>query len=533
MNNKTYSGWIIFLYLLIAFLFGVSVAVNFLPSRKSTLSSAQTNKLNEVMNYIDRYYVDSVNIDSIYDAAITLVLQGLDPHSAYATQAENKTMMESLEGAFEGVGVQFNIMNDTVMVVATIAGGPAEKAGVRAGDRIVSVDGKSIIGTTNEKVFKLLRGKKGTKVKVGVRRPGIKDTYAYEIIRDVIPTYTVDVAYMMDDHTGYIKLKEFANTTVEELQKALLQLRNKGMTSLILDLRGNAGGFLEAAIGVSDEFLPRNRKIVSVEGLKVRPEVFRATRKGNFESGRLVVLIDDFSASASEIVAGAVQDNDRGYIVGRRSFGKGLVQRQFELSDKSSIRLTTARYHTPSGRCIQRDYKDGIEAYYEEIYDRLARGEMENIDSIKQDTSIAYKTIGGRTVYGGGGIMPDHFVPLHQGHDLDGYYAVANTSALIQYAFNYTNEHKQDLKKQYPDIATFIAKATISDAQLNQLLAYYKKLSGKAAPTLSANSRKELKVWTKALIGRNLFGDDAFYPVINQTDETIIKARQVLKGKKQ
>ena len=524
-----HNNWIIFLYLLIAFLFGVSVAVNFLPSRKTVLLNTQNNKLNEVMQYINQYYVDSVNIDSVYDQAISSVLHSLDPHSAYATPAENKTMMESLNGAFEGVGIQFNIMNDTVMVISTISGGPAEKAGVRAGDRIVTVNGKSIIGTSNEQVFKLLRGKKGTKVKIGVIRPGFKDIYAYEITRNVIPTYTIDVAYMTDPHTGYIKMNEFGSTTVKEFQDAIYKLKKQGMTSMILDLRGNSGGFLDAAIGVCDEFLGKNQKIVSVEGLKVRPEVIYATHKGNFEKGKLVVLIDDFSASAAEIVAGAVQDNDRGMIVGRRSFGKGLVQRQFDLSDKSTIRLTTARYHTPSGRCIQRDYKNGTEAYYEEIYERLARGEMENIDSIKQDKSIAYKTVGGRTVYGGGGIMPDYFVPIHQGNDLDGYYMVANTAALVQFAFNYTNDHKTELKKQFPDAVTFRTKASFSDKELNQMLNYYTKLTGKKAPYLTANSKKELKLWIKALIGRNLYGNDAFYPVINETDETILKAKQVIK----
>ena len=528
MATKQYNGWILFLYLLIAFLFGVSVAVNFLPSKKASYAHRQLSKLDEVMHYIDAYYVDSVDMDSVYDLAISTVLQSLDPHSAYSSYEDNKTMMESLNGAFEGVGIQFNIMNDTVMVIATISGGPSEKAGVRAGDRIVSVDGKSMIKATNEQVFKQLRGKKGTKVKMGIRRPGFSETYTYEVKRDVIPTYTVDVAYMLDAQTGYIRLNEFGATTTDEFRKAITKLQRSGMRRMVLDLRGNAGGYLDAAIGVCDELLPNQQRIVSVEGLKVRPEIFKATRKGSFEQGAVVVLIDDFSASASEIVAGAVQDNDRGYVVGRRSFGKGLVQRQFDLSDKSTIRLTTARYHTPSGRCIQRDYRKGIEAYYEELYERYMRGEMENADSIKIDKTLEYKTVGGRTVYGGGGIMPDYFVPLDRGNALDGYYQVANTAALNQYAFHYTNSHKESLTKAFPNAVSFVSKMTVTDAQISELLKYYQTLTKQQVPTLSAESRKELKVWLKALIGRNLYGNDAFYPVINQSDKTIAKALEVV-----
>ncbi|MBO7585781.1 MAG: S41 family peptidase [Bacteroidales bacterium] len=517
------------LYLLIAFLAGASVAVNFLPSKKISPANPQLYKLNEVMNYIDKYYVDSVDVDSIYDNAINAILQGLDPHSSYSTPAQNKAMMEALEGSFEGIGIQFNIMNDTVMVISTISGGPSEKAGVRAGDRIVTVDGKSFVGASNEKVFKALRGKKGTHVKVGVLRPGFDEVYTYDIKRDVIPTYTVDVAYMVDKKTGYIKLNEFGSTTAEEFAKALQKLKGQGMQQLIVDLRGNAGGFLDAAISVCDELLANKRKIVSVEGLNVRPEVYFATRRGNFETGKVAILIDDFSASASEIVAGAVQDNDRGHVIGRRSFGKGLVQRQFNLNDESTIRLTTARYHTPSGRCIQRDYKEGTEAYYEELYQRIINGEMESEDSIKLDKSKAYKTVGGRTVYGGGGIMPDYFVPLQRLDETPGYSEVANTAALVQYAFHYVTQNKADLKKKYANAKAFVDNFQVSDAQLTEMLGYYKKLSGHNAPTLTAKDRKELKIWTKAYIGRNLYGEEAFYPVINTTDNTVQKALEVMK----
>lgn len=531
MNDNRLSNWTLFLYLLIAFLLGVSVAINFLPSRKKSLSNPQIEKLTEVMNYIDEYYVDSVNVDTVFDKAINDILQNLDPHSAYSTPEENKTMMETLEGSFEGIGVQFNIMNDTVMVIATVSGRPAEKAGLRAGDRIVSVNGKSIagIGIQSDKIFKMLRGKKGTKVKVGIRRPGFKEIYQYQITRDVIPTYSIDIVYMVNKTTGYIKINEFGNTTADEFAKAILKLKKQGMTSMIVDLRGNAGGFLDAAVNVCDEMLSNKQKIVSIEGLKVKPEIIYATRKGNFEKGKVAILIDDFSASASEIVAGAIQDNDRGIIVGRRSFGKGLVQRQFNLADKSTIRLTTARYHTPSGRCIQKTYKNGTPAYYEELYDRYAHGEMENADSIKLDKSLKYKTVSGRTVYGGGGIMPDYFVPIDHGHDLDGYYTIANSAALMQFAFNYTNENKAALKKLYPNTQVFLQKMTVSDAQLQQLLKFYSKLTKNKTPQMTVASSKELKVYMKALIGRNLYGDYAFYPVLNTSDKVMLKALQVLK----
>jgi carboxyl-terminal processing protease len=527
-NLNRRNGCLIFLWILVAFLAGFSIALRWNPHKLSRSGSEQLGKMSEVMNYIEQFYVDSVDVDSIYGLAINAMLQGLDPHSTYSTAEENKTMMETLEGSFEGIGIQFNIMNDTLMVVSVISGGPSEKAGLMAGDRMIEVDGKSIIGIKNDQAFKLLRGKKGSKVKVGILRPGFKEKYTYEITRGVIPTYTVDVAYMMDAHTGYIKLNEFGSTTAKEFSNAIQKLKKQGMTSLIVDLRANTGGFLDAAISVCDEFLPKNRKIVSIEGSKVRPEVIYATNKGDFENGKVVILIDDFSASASEIVAGAIQDNDRGIIVGRRSFGKGLVQRQFDLSDKSSIRLTTSRYHTPSGRCIQRDYNDGTEAYYEDLYNRLISGEMESVDSIHLDSTKVYHTLKGRTVYGGGGIMPDYFVPLERNDDKDAYYEISNTSALIQFAFHYANSHKAELQKRYPDAKSYVADMAVTDQMLQQLVQYYEKNNKKKLSKMSANSSKELKVWLKALIGRNLYGDEAFYPVINKTDNVIQKALEVL-----
>lgn len=513
-----------FFTITISFLVGMTVALYFVPGRKQGLSSMQNNKLDEVVKYINSYYVDTVNTNLLFETAINSMLQELDPHSTYANAVENKTMMESLEGAFEGVGIQFSIMNDTIMVISTVSGGPSEKQGIRAGDRIVTVDGKNVagIGIQNEEVMKILRGKKKTTVNIGIMRQGMVNDYT--VTRDVIPTYTVDIAYMVDNQTGYIKINQFGATTANEFSDAISKLKKKGMNKMILDLRSNSGGFLDAAIQICDEFLPKGEMIVYTEGLHVPTDKIYATRYGNFEKGEVIVLIDDFSASASEIVAGAIQDNDRGIVVGRRSFGKGLVQRQIDLSDKSSIRLTVARYHTPSGRCIQREYGKGTEAYYEDFIDRYYRGEMSHSDSIKFDENQKFKTKNGRTVYGGGGIMPDYFIPLDDDSTLNAYYQVLNSSAIIQFAFNYATENKEKLMRQYPTAESYVKQMTISNDLLKQLLNFYTKKTGLKVKDLNNESIKELKVWLKALIGRDVYQDEAFYPVINSTDKTFLKA---------
>ena len=513
-----------FFTIAISFLVGMTVALYFVPGRQSGLSKMQSNKLDEVVKYVNSYYVDTVNTDKLFEIAINSMLQELDPHSTYANATENKAMMESLEGAFEGVGIQFSIMNDTIMVISTVSGGPSEKQGIRAGDRIVTVDGKNVagIGIQNDEVMKLLRGKKKTEVVIGIMRQGMVNEYT--VTRDVIPTYTVDIAYMVDKQTGYIKINQFGATTANEFEEAIKKLKKQGMTKMILDLRSNSGGFLDAAIQVCDEFLPKGEMIVYTEGLHVPTDKIYATRYGNFEKGEVIVLIDDFSASASEIVAGAIQDNDRGVVVGRRSFGKGLVQRQIDLSDKSSIRLTVARYHTPSGRCIQREYGEGTEAYYEDFIDRYYRGEMSHSDSIKFDENQKFTTKKGRTVYGGGGIMPDSFIPLDEDSTLNAYYQVLNSSAIIQFAFNYATDHKENILKQYPTAKDYVKKMTVSNDLLKQLLNFYTQKTGLKVKDLNAESIKELKVWLKALIGRDVYQDEAFYPVINSTDKTFLKA---------
>ena len=530
MNNRHF--WF---PLVLAFLSGIVVAFILfkrLQPKSHFVPQSEYGKIGEVMDYIQNYYFDTLDNEELIKTTLTTLLESLDPHSAYATAEENKRLTESLDGAFEGVGIQFNIMNDTVMVVAVVSGGPSEKAGIRAGDRIVSVNDSTIAGNgiTNDQVFKLLRGKKHSKVKIGIHRPGFPETYFFDIIRDVIPTYTLDVAYMLNATTGYIKLNQFGENTYNEFLDAVFTLKNKGMTSLVLDLRGNSGGYLGTAINLCDEFLPKSDLIVYTEGRNMPENKIYATAIGNFEKGDLVVLIDDFSASASEIVAGAVQDNDRGWVVGRRSFGKGLVQQQFVLSDSSTIRLTVACYHTPSGRCIQRNYDKGTGDYYADLLRRYESGEMDSANNIKFDEKLRYKTKKGRTVYGGGGIMPDFFVPLDRDSNAMAFNEIYNSGLLIEFTFNYATEHKTEILRKYPSAEDFVAKMTVSDATVQQFMQFYQK-KGHTIPTLNTTSQKELRLWLKALIGRNIYEENGFYPVINSTDKTLQKAMEVIHTK--
>jgi len=501
-------------------------AAFYLAKKQRTTINAY-DKLRDLIYYIDHYYVDSVDHEQLTEHAIRAMLEYLDPHSTYADVAENKAQTEQLEGAFEGIGIQFNIMNDTIMVVAAIAGGPSERAGIRAGDRIVLVDDEPVaaVGVTNEQVFKRLRGKKGTQVKIGILRPGITGVLNFEIIRDVIPTYSVTSAYMLNDRAGYIKIDNFGAHTADEFTEALQKLLAKGMEKFVLDLRGNAGGYLDAALKITDHFLPQGDLILSVKGLHAKSEHFYASNKGLFKKGELVVLIDEFSASASEIVAGAIQDNDRGTVIGRRSFGKGLVQRPFDFSDGSQARLTVSRYYTPSGRSIQRDYRDGTFAYYEELYKRI----IEEHDSLSMKTSdtiplVAYRTKAGRMVYGGGGITPDIIVPHERRPFYEAYYQALNSTALIQFAFNYANQNKAVLTKNYSSAEAFINKMNVTNVILQEYLTFYAQKSGHSIPSLNPEERNALSTWLKALIGRNLYQDEAFYPILNSMDEVVKQA---------
>ena len=490
-----------------------------------------SNKLEEVLYHINTKYVDTVNNDQLMERAITSMLESLDPHSTYSTAEENKKQQEDLDGAFEGIGIQFNILNDTIMVINTISGGPSEKAGIRTGDRIIEVNSEKVahVGITNEEVLKMLRGKKGTTVQLSILRPGVATPLPYTITRDVIETHSIDIAYMIQPKTGYIKINQFGGTTVEEFETALENLIHKGMEKLILDLQGNSGGYLEVALQICDHFLKRGELILYTEGEHTETEKFHATSKGLFEDGELIILIDELSASASEIVAGAVQDNDRGTVVGRRSFGKGLVQRLITLSDGSSLRLTIARYHTPSGRSIQRSYDHGVEAYYEDFIKRYGESSSAKEKSIEEEEKelLQYKTKKGKTVYGGGGILPDIVVPLDTTTFSESFKLLFNSSLLIEFCLNYSTDNHQELKSRYRSAIHFVKNMRIHDSMIQDYINFYQNKNNQKDITISNKEKEELRHWLKALIGRNLYQNDAFYPILNEKDPIVQRALKI------
>lgn len=481
---------------------------------------SQYDKVNDLINYVEKDYVDSVSRKDLTENAIEGILDKLDPHSQYIPAEDFMEVEDELNSNFEGIGIQFRIEKDTIMVIQTIAGGPSEKAGLLAGDRIVMIDDSLVAGKgiTNKQAVKKLKGKRGSQVRVGIYRRGLASLIDFTLTRDVIPTYSIDISYMVNDSIGYIKLSRFAANTYEEFVNALQKLTGQGMTCLILDLRGNTGGFLQASIHISDEFLPDKKLIVYTEG-NSRPNNYAyATQKGIYEENRVIILIDESSASASEIVAGAIQDNDRGLIVGRRSFGKGLVQEQLSFPDGSAVRLTVARYHTPTGRNIQRSYKDGTKEYYEELYQRFASGEMENADSIAFSDTIKYFTPAGKVVYGGGGIMPDVYVALKADEKDLLYNRLNHQNVIFQFAFEYTDKERASLQR-FKTVDDFISNFTVDDALFNELTGYFRSQGITFTAKELADSEKKIKVLLKAYIGRNLLDDAAFYPVYHEVDK--------------
>ncbi len=484
-------------------------------------------KLQQVLDLIDRQYVDTVQENELVDEVLQNMLQQLDPHSYYITAEDLRAAEEPLEGSFMGIGVEFSIQRDTIVVVSTIEGGPSEALGIRAGDRLVSADTTKLagVGVTNEMVMKALRGPADTKVTVAVVRGGGKP-FDVTITRGPIPINSVAAAFMDKDGTGYVKLSRFARTSYDEFLKATSELKAQGMKRLVLDLRGNGGGYLNAAIGICEELLPNGSGIVYTQGRSSPRQDYKADGKGTLTGIPLAVLIDEGSASASEIVAGAVQDNDRGLIVGRRSFGKGLVQEQVDLRDGSAVRLTTARYYTPSGRCIQRPYGQGIE-YGDDLESRYLHGEMVNIDSIRLDSSEAFKTKDGRTVYGGGGIMPDLFVPTDTTEHSVYFSELFFSGALNQYAFDLADRRRAQLA-QYGGPDRFMTEFTISPAMLEDLVAAAAKLGVPVDPQGMQRSSNAIALRLKAIVARNIWGDNGYYQVLLATDAIYGKARSAL-----
>lgn len=496
-----------------------------------SIDLSKYDKINDLINYIEKDYVDTISKNKLTENAILGIIQNLDPHSVYIPASDLMSVNDELSGQFEGIGVQFIIYKDTIAVMMPVIGGPSEKAGIKAGDRIVEIDGENVAGKgiTNDDVFKKLKGKRHSKVDIKVFRRDESELIDFTITRDIIPTFSVDVSYMLDKTIGYIKVSRFSATTHTEFVKALKDLIKKGMDKLVLDLRGNGGGYLNEASLMADEFLDKDKLIVYTEGKNRPKDMLLSTSNGNFKKQALVILIDDMSASASEIVAGAIQDNDRGTIIGRRSFGKGLVQEQVTLLDGSAIRLTVARYYTPSGRCIQKTYENGNDEYFNDIYERFHNGEMENKDSIAFSDSLQYKTVNGRTVYGGGGIMPDIFVPLDMNDNSDYFNQLVSKNLIYQFAFNYTDAHRSELLK-FQTYKYFNSNFSITPLILNNLLRYAEENGIANNNTEFAKSKLIIETRLKAYIGRNIFGDDSFYPIIHNIDNTLIEAVKYLRS---
>lgn len=494
-----------------------------------------TQKFDEVITYISKKYVDDVDTDKLTDAAIVALLEELDPHSTYIPKEEVEQANRQINGSFVGIGIRFQILRDTLMVVATIPGGPSEKLGILPGDKILKIENENVagIGLQNSQVRDKLMGDKGTKVKVLVQRDPTK-SIDFVITRDHIPVNSVDAYYMVSDETGYIKLNSFSRTSMKEVDKALADLKSKGMKNLIFDLQGNGGGLLYTAKHLADEFLSENKLIVYSEGRAQPRSDLNAGNKGSWEDGRLIILTDENSASASEILSGAVQDWDRGLIVGRRTFGKGLVQRPIELTDGSQIRLTIARYFTPSGRFIQKSYEDK-EAYEMDLVNRYENGEYTNRDSIQFPDSLKHETlITKRTVYGGGGIMPDFFVPLDTTEISDMYTDIIRGGHMNTFCLTYTNDNREDLLTKHPDFASFKANFEADQKLIDELIEYTKGEDEEFEFNEEdyRTSEELLKLRIKASIANDLWGISEFYQIYNTKNEILQTAIEIIESDK-
>ncbi len=496
--------------------------LKFTPERKLQYAEA----------IIANYYVEPVNQDTIVDEAIKAMLLTLDPHSAYSTPEETKELNEPLNGNFSGIGIQFNMATDTLYVIQTISGGPSEKAGILPGDRIIEVNDTLIAGVKmkNNDVMKRLRGPKGTTVDVKVKRPGVQELIDFTLTRDDIPIYSVDAAYMADPKTGYIRISRFAEQTPDEFKEALKNLKKEGMKNLIVDLQDNGGGYLNAAKDIASIFLNKGDLIVYTEGPKTPNYTYIADGNGEFRDGKLVILVNQYSASASEILSGAIQDHDRGVIVGRRTFGKGLVQRPFPFPDGSMIRLTVSKYYTPSGRSIQKPYQKGkIDNYLEDIKHRYDAGELMHSDSIHFPDSLQYKTLhAGRTVYGGGGIMPDRFVPLDTTWYTPYYRDILAKGVLYQYVLSYLDSHRNEIKAQYPTDIAFAEKFEVTPEMMQELIDRATKANIEYNEEQYRQSEIFMKRMVKALLARDIYDNSSYFRIVNQENEAFIEALKII-----
>ena len=499
---------------------------------QSEKSDESLRKLLTAMQYIRMYYVDSIDEPELVENAIVETLKELDPHSMYIPKEDLREANEPLEGSFEGIGVTFQIYEDTILVISPVPGGPSDKLGIMAGDKIVKINGEKATGedVDNQFVMDRLRGEKGTTVDVTIYRPSRDRMIEYTITRDKIPLNSIDATFMASPDIGYIKLNRFSKTSTEEFENSIEQLKEQGMKKLVLDLRGNSGGFLFSAVDLADQFLPNKKLLVYTKGLKSYPRQFYATSEGDFEEGDLVIMINEGSASASEIVAGAVQDWDRGIILGRRSFGKGLVQQPFRLPDSSFIRLTTAKYYTPTGRGIQRPYDEGTKEYYLEIRKRLENGELFHADSISFPDSLKYTTPQGRIVYGGGGIMPDIFTPWDSTHLTDYFTDLIRKGVFNDFVLNYLDENRSELLEEFPDITAFKEGFRVSDEMYQLFIQSAEELDVEAEKDEIEKSTAFIKTRIRALIARNLWDVSAFFEIIVEIDNEYQKAVEILEN---
>lgn len=513
----------------IAFLLIIIILTSF--TGNAQVRQIQLEKLQRALLEIETNYIENLDDEKLVEDAIRGMLRELDPHSAYLSADDLRRANEPLEGSFEGIGIQFNLINDTIIVVSPIPGGPSEKVGLMPGDKIIKIDGEAAYGSqvTNQFVQDKLRGERGSKVDVAVHRTGSKELLDFTITRDRIPIFSVDAAFMATPEIGYIKINRFARTTMREYIEASTRLRQQGMKHLILDLNYNSGGYMNVAIGLADQFLENNKLLVYTEGHASPRQEYNSTFRGNFKEGKLVILINEGSASASEIVSGAVQDWDRGLIVGRRSFGKGLVQSPIELPDGSAIRLTIAAYHTPTGRSIQKPYDEGAEEYYRDLSERLSSGELVSPDMITFPDSLKFYTKKNkRAVFGGGGIMPDFFIPIDTTRMSDFYSRLIRRGIMNHFGIEYTNRHRTELLERYPDVNVFIENFNVEAALFDELLDYAADNDLVAEESDYDDLADIMKTQLKALIARNLFDFAAYTQVIMQNDDAFQKAISII-----